>query len=102
MPTERSSLPRRKARTVTFEGERYRWVVSDGAAGVRLFVRRADGTGTRLEVPLRFELEGFYWFPVLGSPGPVTPNIVLLLMATARERGWTPTGNGGAFVFPTR
>ncbi len=95
-------LPRNKARNVSVGGERYRWLVSDTAAGAWLFVVRRDGAGARLEVPLRRELDGLYWSPLPVGPQPMTPSIVVQLMTAARSLGWEPTEAGAAFRFPSR
>jgi len=94
-------LPRTKSRKITVDGVEYRWGVSEARTGKSaLFVSRADGKGSRLEVKLIREIDTFFWMPLpLRSPGPITPRLVALLMAAVREAGWVPSEPGPTFVF---
>lgn len=87
-------LPRAKTRTVTVDGGRYRWLVSDVGGGLLLVER--DGGG-RLEVTLSREIDGLYWLPGQSAPHPITPRLVAAMIALARSRGWQPTAPGPAF-----
>lgn len=91
-------LPRSSSRPIVIDGVGYRWLLS--AAHSRLLVHRADGTGSRLEVQLRREIEGMYWLPLPDlSATPLSNPLVARLIKAALRAGWSDKTNR-LFIYP--
>jgi hypothetical protein len=78
------TLPAKRARSITVDGARYRWIVSDAdAPALKVFIQAAHGHGPKLEV----------WADEV-----VTPAAVAACVRAAVAGGWAPDVPGPALV----
>jgi len=79
------ALRRSSSRSITVDGEHYRWTFADNLDVWNVTIQQASGAGQKLVI--NFD-------PLNSPPTEITPSIVARGIRLALGAGWTPSSRG--------